>query len=244
MQVSLDGQRTDAVSMRRGSRKAAATRYHDPPTTPNTPLAMFYEPRNGHGLPHNPLISCVIPRPIGWISTLDRDGCVNLAPYSLFNLVRYEPPVVMFCANGPHRDGGEKDNAFNARETGEFVFNMATWELRDEVNQSSAMVGRGVDEMQMVGLETAPSRLVKPPRVARSPIQFECRTSLTVELPRGPGDPRNTVVFGDVVGIHIADWALTDGIIDVQRIRPLARLGYLDFTSVTEVFAMPRPEVP
>jgi flavin reductase (DIM6/NTAB) family NADH-FMN oxidoreductase RutF len=202
---------------------------------------MFYEPKNGHGLPHDPFISCVIPRPIGWISTVDRNGQVNLAPYSLFNIVRYDPPAVMFCANGPHKDGGIKDSAANARETGEFVYNMATWELREEVNLTSASVDRGVDEMTLAGLQTAPSILVKPPRVARSPIHFECRTSLCVELPRAPGGPSNTIIFGDVVGIHIADHALNEGLIDVVRIRPLARLGYQDFTSVQESFMMPPP---
>jgi flavin reductase (DIM6/NTAB) family NADH-FMN oxidoreductase RutF len=202
---------------------------------------MFYEPKNGHGLPRNPFISCVIPRPIGWISTLDRNGLVNLAPYSLFNIIRYDPPAVMFCATGPHKDGGIKDSAVNARETGEFVYNMATWELREEVNLTSAFVDRGVDEMALAGLKTSPSILVKPPRVARSPIHFECRTLLCIELPREPGGPSTTIVFGDVIGIHIADEVLSEGLIDVARIRPLARLGYKDFSSVQESFAMPSP---
>lgn len=198
---------------------------------------MFYKPEDGHGLPRNPLVSCVVPRPIGWISTLDVDGKPNLAPYSMFNLVRYDPPAVMFSANGAHRDGGLKDTVVNARATGEFVYNMATWELRDQCNDSSTFFDRGVNEFDATGLATLPSRMVKPPRVERSPVQFECRVSLIINL---PGAENNSIVFGDVVGIHIADWALKDGLVDIESIRPLARMGYLDFTSVENVFPMPQ----
>lgn len=201
---------------------------------------MFYKPGEDHGLPRNPLISCVVPRPIGWISTVDLAGQPNLAPFSLFNLVRYDPPAVMFSANGIHKDGGNKDSVRNARETGEFVYNMATWELRDECNRSSEQLDRGISEFDFVGLETLPSVVVKVPRVARSPIQFECRTSLIIELPSTRGSVPNAIVFGDVVGIHIADWALKDGYIDVPAIRPLSRLGYLDFARTDAVFAMPQ----
>jgi flavin reductase (DIM6/NTAB) family NADH-FMN oxidoreductase RutF len=201
---------------------------------------MFYKATEPHGLPRNPLISCVVPRPIGWISTVDAEGRVNLAPYSLFNLVRYDPPAVMFAANGPHADGGLKDSVANARLSGEFVYNMATWELREACNESSASFGRGVSESQSLGIDMMASRLVRPPRVAASPVQFECRTSLVIELPRPRSDgPCNTLVFGDVVGIHIADWALKDGIIDIAAIRPLARMGYLDFATVDSIFPLP-----
>lgn len=201
---------------------------------------MFYLPHESHGLPHNPLISCVVPRPIGWISTLNVTGQPNLAPFSLFNLVRYDPVVVMFSANGSHADGGRKDSVVNAQTTGEFVYNMATWELRDFCNDSSANLGRGESEADHLKLEMVPSKLVSAPRVARSPIQFECRTSFVIELPTKLGEDTNTIVFGDVVGIHIADWALTDGIIDIQKIKPLARMGYLDFAVVDTTFSMPR----
>ncbi|WP_255555299.1 flavin reductase family protein [Trinickia mobilis] len=201
---------------------------------------MFYKPGEPHGLPHNPLISCVVPRPIGWISTLDTQGVSNLAPFSLFNLVRYDPPVVMFSANGRHGDGGIKDSVVNARTTGEFVYNMATWDARQACNESSASFDRGVSEFEALNVETLPSKLVRPRRVKNSPVQFECKTSLVIELPSsGPASAPNTIVFGDVVGIHIADWALKDGIIDIPAIRPLARMGYLDFTSVDSVFPMP-----
>lgn len=201
---------------------------------------MFYRPGEAHGLPHNPLISCVVPRPIGWISTLDTEGRSNLAPFSLFNLVRYEPAVVMFSANGHHIDGGRKDSVVNARDTGEFVYNMATWELRSACNESSANLDRGHSEAQHLELEMVPSTIVGPPRVMRSPVQFECRTSLVMELPTKRGEAWNTLVFGDVVGVHIADWALTDGLIDIEKIKPLARMGYLDFAVIDDVFPMPR----
>ncbi len=197
---------------------------------------MFYTPDQGHGLPHNPLIACVAPRPIGWISTLDTEGRANLAPFSLFNLVRYDPPTVMFSANGPHAQGGFKDTPINAMATGEFVYNMATYDLRDACNFSSTGFDRDVDEFEAAGLEKAKSTIVAPPRVAQSPVQFECRTSLQVSL---PGGGPNAVIFGDVVGIHIADWALKDGMLDTPLIKPLARMGYLDFATIRETFPMP-----
>ena len=200
---------------------------------------MFYRADQEHGLPHNPFISCVVPRPIGWISTLSVDGVPNLAPYSLFNIVRYSPPSVMFAANGEHEQGGMKDTVTNAIETGEFVYNMATFDLREHVNESSAAVGRHIDELSMLGLETAPSRIVRPARLKQSPIQFECRTIDTLRLPGGQND--NTIVFGDVVGIHIADDVIEDGLIDIEKIKPLARMGYMDFSYVDKVFDMPRP---
>ena len=127
---------------------------------------MFYEPKDGHGLPHNPINACVVPRPIGWITTVSTEGHVNLAPFSFFNLLQYVPVRVMFSVNGPHKDGGIKDSPTNAEETGEFVYNMATYDMREQVNKSAAHVGRDVDEMELVGLEKLPSRMVKPPRVA------------------------------------------------------------------------------
>ncbi|MFY0681535.1 MAG: flavin reductase family protein [Thalassovita sp.] len=198
---------------------------------------MFYDPSDDHGLARNPLISCVVPRPIGWISTLNTNGAANLAPFSLFNLVRYAPPTVMFAANGTHADGGLKDTAVNAMETGEFVYNMATANLKEACNQSSAPFGREVDEFSEVGLTKAPSRRVAPPRIAESPVQFECRTVMQVAL---PGGAPNAVIFGEVVGVHIADWALTNGMIDIPRIRPLARMGYLDFAISDAPFSMPQ----
>jgi flavin reductase (DIM6/NTAB) family NADH-FMN oxidoreductase RutF len=200
---------------------------------------MFYEPGlSTHGLPHDPFKSCVIPRPIGWISTLSADGVANLAPYSQFQNLTFDPPYVMFAAN-QNTWGDRKDSVANAERTGEFVWNMATYELREAVNRSAQAVGPEVDEFDLAGVTKAPSRLVKPPRVAESPIQFECRYHATLRLPGGGTVGTVDVVIGLVVGIHISDAALTaDGRVDVLRLRPIARLGYYDYTSIESTFEM------
>lgn len=201
---------------------------------------MYYEPgRQSHGLPYDPFKSCVVPRPIGWISTVSRDGVHNLAPYSQFQNVTFDPPTVMFSANQTS-EGLRKDSTVNAEQTGEFVWNMATYDLREAVNRSSEEFPPEVDEFEVCGLSRLPSRLVRPMRVAESPIQFECQYLQTVRIP-GNG-PMGTVdvVFGRVLAVHIADEFLTpDGRIDIPRIRPLARLGYYDYTSVDHTFTMP-----
>ncbi len=203
---------------------------------------MFYEPRNHHGLPHDPFKSCVVPRPIGWLTTLSRNGVVNLAPFSFFNGVASDPPVVVAGINGrqPH---GPKDTLTNCRETGEFVANMATWDLREAMNLTSASLPAEVDEMALAGLTPAPSNLVTPPRVAESPINLECRVLQFVDLPSNDPESLNTAVFGQVVGIHIADSVLSDGRVDTAKIKPVARLGYMEYAVVEEVFDMPRPSV-
>jgi flavin reductase (DIM6/NTAB) family NADH-FMN oxidoreductase RutF len=145
---------------------------------------MFYEPdKDNHGLPFNPYKSIVVPRPIGWISTLSADGIVNLAPYSQFNNLAYDPPYVMFSASSFPDSGRRKDSAKNAADTGEFVVNMATYELRAAVNITSRFVPPDVDEAALAGLEMIPSRLVKPPRVAASPVQLECKFHCALALP-------------------------------------------------------------
>ena len=202
---------------------------------------MFYEPRLGHGLPHDPFKACVAPRPIGWISTLSKEGIVNLAPFSYFNAVLDFPPTVMFSASGPHKDGALKDTARNAIDTGEFVCNIATWELREPMNQSSASVARDVDEFQLAGLEKAPSRLVKPPRVKASPIQLECRTVHVLSLPTSKPEIENRVVFGEVAGVHIDESVLVEGRVDLTRVRPIARCGYQDYSVLDALFSMRRP---
>jgi len=202
---------------------------------------MFYETKgNRHGLPHDPFKSCIVPRPIGWISTVSRDGVVNLAPYSFFNGVASNPPMVMFASGGrqPH---GPKDTITNCEETGEFVVNIATWDLRDTVNLSSAPARPEADEMALSGLEAAPSRLVRPPRVKASPIHLECRHHRTVDLPGNDPRDRNAIVIGEVLGVHISDEVLTDGLVDLSKFRPIARLGYMDYTLVETVFTMNRP---
>jgi flavin reductase (DIM6/NTAB) family NADH-FMN oxidoreductase RutF len=199
---------------------------------------MFYETdANRHGLRHDPFKALVAPRPIGWISSLSAQGLVNLAPYSYFNAVSNDPHVVVFGSQG------RKDSQRNIEETGEFVCNLATWDLREAMNQTSAMVASEVDEMALAGLEPAPSRMVKPPRVAASPVALECRYMQTVRLPVKPGFGENSVIFGEVVGIHIADEAIEDGMIDITRLRTIARCGYHDYAVVDSIFAMVRPTV-
>jgi flavin reductase (DIM6/NTAB) family NADH-FMN oxidoreductase RutF len=204
---------------------------------------MFYDTEtNDHGLPHDPFKSCVVPRPIGWISTLSTSSVVNLAPYSFFNGIASAPPMVMFASNGA-KSNPTKDSLANCAETGEFVFNLATWNLRQAMNRTSAPVGHNVDEFELAGLEKAPSRLVKPPRVRASPINMECVVHQIVDLPCTSPGARNALVLGRVIGIHIDDAVLTDGLIDMAKARPIARLGYMDYTRVDLVFDMPRPEV-
>ena len=150
---------------------------------------MFYETRkNDHGLAHDPFKSCVVPRPIGWISTLSAAGVPNLAPYSQFQNLTYDPPYVMFAAN-QKTDGTRKDSVVNAEATGEFVHNMVTYALKDAMNQTAQQLPAETDEFEAAGLEKASSSLVKPFRVAASPLQLECRYHQTVRLP-GNGDPR------------------------------------------------------
>jgi flavin reductase (DIM6/NTAB) family NADH-FMN oxidoreductase RutF len=203
---------------------------------------MYYEPgRTDHGLPYDPFKSCVVPRPIGWISTLSPQGKHNLAPYSQFQNVTFDPPIVMFSANQTS-EGERKDSVRNAERTGDFVWNMATYALREAVNISAEEVPYGVDEFERAGLAKLPSRLVKPARVAGSPIQFECTYMHSLRLPGNGLMGSVDVVFGKVVAIHIEDSAINDkGMIDVLKLQPLARMGYYDYTFVNERFEMVIP---
>jgi flavin reductase (DIM6/NTAB) family NADH-FMN oxidoreductase RutF len=189
----------------------------------------------------NPFKACVVPRPIGWISTLSAAGVPNLAPFSFFNAIGESPPLVMFCANGQHVDGGEKDSLRNARETGEFVVNLATWTLRDAVNRSSAAVGRGVDEFQLAGLTPAPSLRVGPARVSESPVSLECVVSDIYDQPFDPSQELGCMVIGRVLGMHLADDILIDGRVSIGRLQPIARLGYREYAAVERIFTMARP---
>jgi flavin reductase (DIM6/NTAB) family NADH-FMN oxidoreductase RutF len=198
------------------------------------------------GLNFNPFKAVVVPRPIGWVTTVDSKGVVNLAPYSFFNAVSSDPPMVFYGANGTHgADGGEKDSLRNVRETGEFVCNLVTWELRHQMNDTATPAPHGVDEMQAVGIERLPSRLVKPPRVAASPAHLECKLHQFVELPADPRTgKRNVMVIGHVVAIHIDDAFIVNGRFDTARAQPVARLGYLDYAVVKQAFEIERPDWP
>jgi flavin reductase (DIM6/NTAB) family NADH-FMN oxidoreductase RutF len=207
---------------------------------PRPPARSILQPdKNYHGLRYNPLKACVVPRPIGWIATVSANGVVNLAPFSFFNLLSYDPPFVMFSAGVHEEDGGRKDSVANVEATGEFVYSMATWAQRDQMNATARIVDRSVDELAAVGLEPLPSRLVRPPRVKGSPVHFECRVHQIVRLPGHKPSSAHDVVIGQVVAVHIDDAVLTaDGRIDVPRIQPIARLGYKDYVRVDAVFQM------
>jgi flavin reductase (DIM6/NTAB) family NADH-FMN oxidoreductase RutF len=204
---------------------------------------MYYDPeKNDHGLPHDPFKSCVVPRPIGWISTISPGGIHNLAPYSQFQNLTFDPPYVMFAANQNTR-GDRKDSVVNIEQTGEFVYNMATYDLREAVNRSAMEVPPEVDEFELARLTKAPSIRVKPCRVAESPIQFECQYHQTLRLPGNGLMGTVDIIIGRVVLIHIKDDVIApDGRIDILRIRPLARLGYYDYTMVESIFEMVIPD--
>jgi len=211
---------------------------------------MFYEPKKGnHGLPRNPFNSLVLPRPIGWITSLDSKGVINLAPYSFFNAVCYRPPTVVFAAGtGPSpEDGGDwsKDTRRNIEQTGEFVCNIATWNTREQLNQTSASVSSDVDEMALAGLTPEPSQMVKPPSVAEAPVHLECRYIKSMEIPHWDQPDQYFVVFGEVIGVHVRDDMITaDGLINIAKMRPIGRLGYNDYAVVNPetIFTMKRPE--
>ncbi|MDP6109379.1 MAG: flavin reductase family protein, partial [Rhodospirillales bacterium] len=198
---------------------------------------MYYEPgKTKHDLPHDPFKSCVIPRPIGWISTLSKDGVANLAPYSQFQNLTFYPPYVMFSAN-QKTNGVRKDSTVNAEATGEFVWNMATYDLREAVNITGQEAPPEADEFEIAGLTKAASNIVKAPRVAESPIHFECTYHTTLRLPGNGTMGTVDIVIGRVIAVHIDDAAFTeDGLVDVLKIRPIARLGYYDYTSNESVF--------
>ena len=202
---------------------------------------MFYEISKVSPDSFSTLNAIVVPRPIGWISTLSEADIPNLAPYSFFNAVAYSPPQVMFSATSNHRSGGLKDAVLDAQTTGEFVVNLATWELREQMNASAVPAPREIDEFEYAGLTKADGRLVKCPRVAESPMHLECRYTRSVEMLSNNADDPNTVVFGEVVGVHIDERVLVDGRIDFLKLRPVGRLGYLDFVEVDSVFTMERP---
>ena len=197
---------------------------------------MDYDPRSEpHNLAHDPVTSLVVPRPIGWISTVGPAGVVNLAPYSFFNMVAGKPPFVMFSSNP------RKHTQANAETTGEFVFNLATFDLRTEVNITGGVYDEDVSEPELARLSMAPCRHVKPPRVERAPIALECSYIKTVTLESSDGKrSTSSLVIGEVVNVHIDDSVIIDGMIDHRRIGAIARLGYMDYCVVNDIFTMVR----
>ncbi|MGG7565257.1 flavin reductase family protein [Rhodovulum sp. DZ06] len=204
---------------------------------------MHYRIADGHPLPHNPFKAIVAPRPIGWISSVDAAGRVNLAPYSFFNGIADDPPMVMFSSLGRKVGRDEaKDSVSNIEATGEFVVNAADWALRDAMNVSSGGYAAEEDEFELAGLEKAGSLEVRPPRVAAAPAALECVLDRIVELPASAAGLPNRMVIGRVVAVHIRDDALTDGMFDIAKARLIARCGYRDYLSVDSLFQMTRPK--
>jgi len=197
----------------------------------------FYDPNEGHGLPHDPFKAIVAPRVIGWISSRDADGSVNLAPYSFFGAFATFPYVIGFSSEG------RKDSISNIEATGEFVWNMSTRPLAERMNRTSAPVARGIDEFELAGLTKAPGRNVGVPHVAESPAALECRLLQVVRLHDLDGQPMNNwLALGQVVGVHIRSEYLKDGLFDTAAARPIMRAGYrADYAEIGEMFQMLRP---
>jgi flavin reductase (DIM6/NTAB) family NADH-FMN oxidoreductase RutF len=208
--------------------------------------SMFYEPQTGElpaPLTHNPFLALVAPRPIAWITSLGLDGSINLAPYSHYNTVSVDPPMVMFAPSDKESAAGSpKDTLRNVTEVPEFVVNVATWGMREAVNLSSAVLDYGDSELLRCGLRTEPSTNVRPPRLAGVPAALECRVFDTLRLPMGKRGRASTVVVGEVVGIYIEDSMIADGRVQPLKLAQLSRLGYFDYSSIKEVFEMRRPK--
>jgi flavin reductase (DIM6/NTAB) family NADH-FMN oxidoreductase RutF len=199
---------------------------------------MFYRPQDGHGLPHNPFNAIVTPRPIGWISTRGQDGHDNLAPYSFFNAVAYEPPQVMFVSTSVKADRHfGKDSVANIDETGVFCVNIVEYAMRDAMNVTSGSYGAEVDEFEQAGLERAECETIACSRVAGAPAALECRLTKVVTL---EGEA-NVAVIGEVTGVYMRDDCIVDGAFDLTRFRPLARLGYKDYSVIDSLFSLTRP---
>jgi flavin reductase (DIM6/NTAB) family NADH-FMN oxidoreductase RutF len=204
---------------------------------------MKYDPsREKSPLPYSPFKSCTVPRPIGWLSSISKDGVENIAPYSQWQNLTFDPPMVMFAANH-YPDGRRKDTVINAETTGWFVWNMATWALREAVNISAMALEPGESEFDRLDVTRVPAELSKVPMVAESPAHFECRYISTHRLPGNSPVGSIDVVYAQVERIHIADGALTsDGKVDIAAIKPIARMGYYDYAVITETFEMRVPD--
>lgn len=199
---------------------------------------MFYRPADGHGLRHNPFNAIVTPRPIGWISTRGSDGSENLAPYSFFNAVAYVPPQVMFASTSAKEDRGDtKDSVANIRVTGVFTVNIVEYAMKDAMNVTSGPWSKETDEFEKAGLSRAPCEVIPCSRVAGAPASLECRLTEIVTL-KGES---NFLVLGEVVGVHLSDDCVVDGLFDVLKYQPLTRLGYRDYSRITDLFSLARP---
>jgi flavin reductase (DIM6/NTAB) family NADH-FMN oxidoreductase RutF len=202
---------------------------------------LFYEPKNGYPFDENPFAALVFPRPIGWISTLSKNDIANLAPYSFFNAIAYEPPQVMFSATGFHSQGGLKDSIANVLSNNEFVVNLATKKLKTQVNQTSIDAPHGIDEFNVFELQKRKSRMVQPPSIAESPVNLECQLFKKIDL-KTKVKNQNIMIIGEVVGIHIDDKFIKNNKIDSLAMRAISRMGYAEYSEVDSRFLMERPK--
>jgi flavin reductase (DIM6/NTAB) family NADH-FMN oxidoreductase RutF len=198
---------------------------------------MFYETSsNDHGFAVDPFKALVAPRPIGWISSLSAEGIRNLAPYSYFNAFAQSPHYIAFGS------GGRKDSMRNIEATGEFAVNLATEALAEAMNRTSAALPPHVDEFSLAGLTPTPCRLIRAPRVGESPVCLECKLFRVIDLPGDDGHVDDYLVIGRVLGIHIDDRFIENGRVNTAAMRPIARLGYSEYATVTEAWRMRRPD--
>ena len=204
---------------------------------------MFFEPSKRNLLTPNFLNALVFPRPIGWISSISKTGIVNLAPYSFFNAISYVPPQVMFAATSNHQGGGLKDTVANILSTKEFVVNLAIKKLKNHVNQSSIDAPHNVDEFKLCNLKKKKSNIVKPPLIAESPINLECRFLKKIDLKTlYKNKNQNKMIIGEVIGVHIENRFIKNGKIDSLAMRAISRMGYNEYSIVDSIFLMKRPK--
>ena len=205
---------------------------------------MFYETKKkNHGLKYDPFKSCIIPRPIAWITTTSNNGEDNCAPYSFFNGVASDPPMVMFANNGPAIiNEGPKDTFSNIKDNKEFVINISTYSNKDKMNETCFPLEPEKSELDLAKLETSSSKIVKPKSLKISPINMECMLYKIIDLPSKEKGEYNGIIIGEVLGINIDDNCIKDGMVDVKKIKPLARLGYMDYCYVDNIFKMNRPK--
>jgi flavin reductase (DIM6/NTAB) family NADH-FMN oxidoreductase RutF len=200
----------------------------------------YYEPSKGHGLKHDPFNAIIAPRPIGWISSRDAKGHINLAPYSFFNGFCYKPPIIGFSSTS------WKDSVGNIKETGEFVWNLATMDLAKQMNATAAHVAHDVSEFSIAGLTAVPCRIVNVPRVAESPVAFECKLTQIIQLQGADGHKVDAwLTLGEVVAVHIDKAMIEDGVYQTARARPIVRAGRRgDYFEIRPeaMFEMPRPD--
>ena len=204
---------------------------------------MFYEPKNGYPFDDNPFAALIFPRPIGWISSLSKKGIANLAPYSFYNAIAYNPPQIMFSATDYHNQGGFKDSIANILATKEFVVNLATKKLKTKVNKSSIDAPHNIDEFNFCKLKKRKSIMVKSPSVADSPVNLECRLHKKINLKtKSRNKDQNIMIIGEVIGIYISNKFIKNGKVNSLAMKAISRMGYTEYCEVDSKFLMERPK--